>query len=79
MNKLAILMLLFAAGCKKNPQAAASSPTPAAPAAPAQNAATQYAADLQKDVQKAQDVGGKANAALQQNNKAVNEATAEGQ
>ncbi len=81
MTKLAIVAatLLAAAGCKKNPQASASSAAPATPSAPAQNAATQYTSDLQKGVQKTQDVAAKANAALQQNSNAVNEANAEGQ
>lgn len=79
MNKLAMVVaaLLATAGCKKEPKAAAKPAEPPAPAAPVQNAATQYTDGLQKGMQKADDVAAKANAAIQQNNQAITEATGE--
>ena len=66
-----VALALLGLGCKKPPRSAAK---PAEQPPPVQNAATQYAADLQHDVKQAQDVADKANAALHQKSQAMDEA-----
>lgn len=63
------VMVLASAGCSKKEEAAK------APEPPVQNAVTQHVGELQQDVKKAQGAQAAANAAIQQTNQSVGEAT----